>query len=162
VSDEELFFTEFNSETPAGAGYNQALTTMFFGLPVMRAFMRHYQVFGLPTHVGVQQVLLDAYEQWSGRRERPLICILDWKEVPTYSEFVLFAEQFRSKGFECLIADPREVEYDGKRLYASGKPIDLIYKRVLISELLQRGGLNQPVVRAVRENAVCMVNPFRC
>jgi hypothetical protein len=162
VSDQELFFTEYNSETPAGAGYNHALSAMFFGLPVMREFMRRYQVYSLPTHVGVQHALLDAYHQWSGRRERPLICILDWKEVPTYSEFVLFAEQFRSQGFECLIADPREVEYDGRHLYADGKPVDLIYKRVLISELLQRGGMGHPVVRAVRENRVCMVNPFRC
>jgi hypothetical protein len=40
--------------------------------------------------------------------------------------------------------------------------ITLIYKRVLINELLERGGPDQPVVRAVRDGAVCMVNPFRC
>jgi hypothetical protein len=40
--------------------------------------------------------------------------------------------------------------------------VDLIYKRVLISELIERGGLDHPVVRAVRDRAVCMVNPFRC
>src|SRR5262249_20188664 len=38
----------------------------------------------------------------------------------------------------------------------------LVYKRVLISELLDRCGLDHPVVRAVRDGAVCMVNPFRC
>jgi uncharacterized circularly permuted ATP-grasp superfamily protein len=40
--------------------------------------------------------------------------------------------------------------------------VDLIYKRVLISELVMRGGLDHPVVRAVRDHAVCMVNPFHC
>ncbi|MDQ3604992.1 MAG: hypothetical protein M3418_02210, partial [Gemmatimonadota bacterium] len=40
--------------------------------------------------------------------------------------------------------------------------VDLIYKRVLISELIERGGMDHPVVRAVRDGAVCMVNPFRC
>jgi hypothetical protein len=38
----------------------------------------------------------------------------------------------------------------------------MIYKRVLISELLERAGLDHPVVRAVRDRAVCMVNGFRC
>jgi hypothetical protein len=33
---------------------------------------------------------------------------------------------------------------------------------VLISELVERGGMDHPVVRAVRDRAVCMVNPFRC
>jgi uncharacterized circularly permuted ATP-grasp superfamily protein len=33
---------------------------------------------------------------------------------------------------------------------------------VLISELVERGGLDHPVVRAVRDRAVVMVNPFPC
>jgi hypothetical protein len=40
--------------------------------------------------------------------------------------------------------------------------ITLIYKRVLISELIERGGLDHAVVRAVRDRAVCMVNSCRC
>jgi uncharacterized circularly permuted ATP-grasp superfamily protein len=40
--------------------------------------------------------------------------------------------------------------------------VDLIYKRVLITELVERGGLEHPVVQAVRDGAVCMVNAFRC
>jgi len=33
---------------------------------------------------------------------------------------------------------------------------------VLISELVERGGMDHAVIRAVRDHAVCMVNPFRC
>ena len=84
-----------------------------------------------------------------------------WKEVPTYSEFILFHDYFELNGYDCVIADPREVTYENGRLMADGKQIHLIYKRVLISELVERGGLDHPVVRAVRDNAVCMVNPFR-
>ena len=40
--------------------------------------------------------------------------------------------------------------------------INLIYKRVLITELIERGGVDHPVVQAVRDGNVCMVNPFRC
>ena len=42
------------------------------------------------------------------------------------------------------------------------KQIHIIYKRVLLSELVEHGGLDHPVIRAVRDHAVCMVNPFRC
>jgi hypothetical protein len=61
-----------------------------------------------------------------------------------------------------VIVDPGEVEYRAGRLHAGDGAIDLIYKRVLINELVERGGLDHPVIRAVRERAVCMVNPFRC
>jgi hypothetical protein len=75
---------------------------------------------------------------------------------------VLFDDYFKSQGLESVIADPREVEYHNGRLWAAGAPVDLIYKRVLISELVDRGGMDHPVVRAVRDRAVCMVNSFRC
>ena len=157
-----LRLTEYNAETPASPAYNDVLTEILYGLPVMREFLRHYEVRALPARHSVLHALVDAYRQWSGGREAPRVAILDWREVPSYSEFVLFAEYFKSQGLECIIADPREVEYRDGRLVAGDFHITLIYKRVLISELVERGGLDQPVVRAVRDGAVCMVNPFRC
>lgn len=157
-----LRFTEYNAETPAGSAYNDSLTHMFYGLPVMREFLRRYDVRPLPARHSVLHVLLDAFRQWSGNSEPPRIAILDWREVPTYSEFVLFRDYFRSQGIECEIADPREVEYRGGRLWAAGLHATLIYKRVLLSELVSREGEDCAVVRAVRDGAVCMVNPFQC
>ena len=157
-----LRFTEYNAETPAGAGYNDALSQAFYGLPVMRRFLRRYDVRPLPARHGVLRVLLDAYEQWGGRREPPAIAILDWKDVPTFSEFVLFRDYFRDQGIPCEIVDPREVEYRQGRLRAGDFTITLIYKRVLLSELVGREGMENPVLRAVRDRAVCMVNPIQC
>ena len=157
-----LRLTEYNAETPASPAYNDVLTEILYGLPVMREFLRRYEVRALPARHSVLHALVDAYRQWSGGREAPRVAILDWREVPSYSEFVLFAEYFKSQGLECIIADPREVEYRDGRLVSGDFHITLIYKRVLISELIERGGLDQPVVRAVRDGAVCMVNPFRC
>lgn len=157
-----LRLTEYNAETPASPAYNDALEEIFYGLPVMREFLRQYEVRSLPARHSVLHALTDSYQQWAGRREAPRIAILDWREVPSYSEFVLFADYFKSQGLECIIADPREVEYRNGRLVAGDFHITLIYKRVLISELIERGGLDQPVVRAVLDGAVCMVNPFRC
>jgi hypothetical protein len=159
---EGLRFTEYNAETPAGGGYNDVLSEMFYGLPVMAGFLRSWDVRPLPARHGVLHALLDAFHQWSGRRDRPRIAILDWSDVPTRSEFVLFQDYFQRQGIDCVIVDPAECEYGGGRLSAAGRPIDLIYKRVLITELVERAGIDHAVVRAVRDNAVCMVNPFRC
>lgn len=161
-TDAGLFFTEYNAETPAAPAYNDVLTEVFRAMPVMRRFEQQYEVRPLPGRHHVLNALLSAYEQWGGR-EKPRIAILDWREVPTYSEFVLFQDYFRSHGFECLIADPREFEYRDGQLLADGiTPVHLIYKRVLISELVQRCGLDHAVVQAVRDRAACMVNPFAC
>lgn len=163
VSENELKFTEYNAETPAGAAYHDRLTEIFFSLPVVREFRRIYELRPLPARPGVLDTLLDSYRQFrGGHSERPNIAILDWNEVPTYSEFRLFERYFQEQGFESRICDPRNLEYRGGKLMDGDYRIDLIYKRVLISELVERGGLDQPVVQAVRDKAVCMVNGFRC
>jgi hypothetical protein len=110
----------------------------------------------------VLNALLESYRQFRGRRERPNVAILDWKEVPTFSEFRLYDDYFRSQGLESRIIDPREVEYTGGKLRCGDYIIDLIYKRVLVSELYERGGMEHPVIKALRDRAVCMVNSFRC
>ena len=90
------------------------------------------------------------------------IAIVDWSDVPTQSEFILFRDFFKQNGLQCVIADPREMEYRNGKLFAGDLHVTLIYKRVLIDELVKECGLEHDVVRAVRERAVCMVNPFRC
>ena len=157
-----LRFTEYNAETPAGSGYNDVLTEMFLGLPVMREFLRSFEVRPLPVRHSLMHCLLDAYQQWKGRAEAPRMAIIDWSDVPTYSEFLIFEQYFAEQGLECIIADPGELEYSDGRLMAGDYHITLIYKRVLISELVERGGMGHPIVRAVRDGAVCMVNPFAC
>ena len=157
-----LKFTEYNAETPAGGAYNDVLTEAFYGLPIMREFLKHWDLRPLPARHNVLHALLDAYQQWSGKCTLPRIAIVDWAEVPTRNEFLLFQDYFARQGIECVIADPREMEFSGGKLLAEGAPVDLIYKRVLISELVERMGIDNPVLRAVQSGAACMVNPLRC
>ncbi len=163
ASDDELLFTEFNTETPAGAGYSDALAELFYGVPVFQEFQRRFRVNPIPAKPGVLHALTDSFKRWQGHvSDAPRIAILDWREVPTFSEFVLFYDYFKAMGIEARIVDPREVEYRDGKLMAGDYHITLIYKRVLISELIERGGIDHPVVQAVRDRAVCMVNSFRC
>lgn len=168
LPDDGVFhLTEYNAETPAGAAYGDALAEAFLALPVLRRFARQFDVRPLFSRHNVFHALLGSYGQW--RRQRggdhpaaPRIAILDWREVPTYNEFLLWVDYLRARGLEARIVDPRETAFADGQLTAGGEAIDLIYKRVLISELVAQGGRTHPVIRAVQHGAVCMVNPFRC
>lgn len=158
-----LKFTEYNAETPAGAAYNDVLSDVVLGFPVLRDFLRQYEVRPLPVRHNVLHALLRAYQEFSGgKTSKPRIAIVDWLDVPTRHEFVLSCDYFQSHGYECVIVDVRDLEYRDGKLIGDGAPIDIIYKRVLISELIERCGIEHDMVRAVRERAVCMVNSFRC
>ncbi|MEO7084494.1 MAG: hypothetical protein ABI442_05475, partial [Gemmatimonadaceae bacterium] len=77
---------------------------------------------------------------------------------------VLFQEYFERQGLDCVIVDPSDVEYSAGKLKSPHGVIDLVYKRVLLTELVERGGhgIDHPILKAVRDHAVCMVNPPSC
>jgi uncharacterized circularly permuted ATP-grasp superfamily protein len=163
LPDGTMRFTEYNTETPAGAGYSDALGELFYGIPAFQEFNKSYYTFPIVNKPGILHAIMDSFYQWQGHTsERPRIAILDWREVPTYSEFVLFYDYFQSMDIEARIIDPRDVEFTNDKLMAGDYHINLIYKRVLIHELIDRCGVDNPVVQAVRAGAVCMANTFRC
>ena len=61
-----------------------------------------------------------------------------------------------------MLADPRDLEFDGKSLIAHGKKIDLVYRRVLINDIVARPQECAALVKAYEANAICMTNTFRC
>ncbi|HEY4320438.1 MAG TPA: hypothetical protein VGM77_04590 [Gemmatimonadales bacterium] len=155
--------TEYNGETPAGTGYSDALSELFLALPAMRTFARDWTVRPLPGLPQLLATLLDTWHRFRGVRTLPTIAIVDWHDVPTISEFRICQHYFQSMGCECIITTPDALSYEqGVLRDASGVTIDLIYKRVLIHELIEECGLEHPMVRAVVDGAVCMMNPFSC
>lgn len=154
-----LRFIEYNAETPAGMAYDDAVADSFLALDVMRQFNKYYQVRTFSVGESLYVSLLEVYRQWGGER-RPNIAIVDWSDVPTLNEHMLCKDKFEREGSPTVLADPRTLEYRNGKLWAGNFRIDLIYKRVLCSELIHRMGLNNPIVQALRDRAVCMSNAF--
>ena len=70
-------------------------------LPKPEAFAAMQKYNEGAAKAGVLHALLDSYKSWRGSRtDPPQIAILDWREVPTFSEFVLFYDYFKSFGIE--------------------------------------------------------------
>ncbi|HEU5103129.1 MAG TPA: hypothetical protein VFU22_29110 [Roseiflexaceae bacterium] len=160
------WFVESNLESPAGIGYDEAMVEIFDQLPIMGEFRKRVQAEPLPHRQGLQQLLLETYHAWGGDGT-PTIAIVDFREAVTMPEFEHLRERFEAAGIPTVIADPGELEYDGKRLYARipdrqvPVPIDLVYRRVLQHEFLARYDLEHPLVRAYADRAACVANPFR-
>jgi hypothetical protein len=157
-----LKFAEYNGESPAGAGYSETLAEIFCTLPVMTAFSRRYDVHSYPLIAKLLDALATSYVDWGGTSKRPQIAIVDWREVPTWSEFEILKERFEKMGVPVVLADPRDLVFDGKTLAAHGTKIDLVYRRVLINDIVARPNDCEALVKAYSANAVCVANTFRC
>jgi hypothetical protein len=153
---------EYNGESPAGAGYSETLSEIFRELPVMAAFSKRYDVHSYPLSAKLLDALVMSFIDWGGASKRPQIAIVDWREVPTWSEFEILKGRFEKLGVPTLIADPRDLVFDGKTLTAHGTKIDLLYRRVLINDIVARAHECEALVKAYSANAVCVANTFRC
>jgi hypothetical protein len=161
--DFTLHFIEFNGESPAGMAYNDVLAELFLETPLMQRFGERYHVEPILSRRHAVDALLRVYYEWRGNYTKvPDVAIVDWAGVPTVSEFRLFVAYLARYGIEATICTPDELEFVNGQLFAAGRSVDFVYKRVLTTEMLQRYGLNHPLVDAVRDGAVCVVNPFNC
>lgn len=157
-----LTFAEYNAESPAGSGYTQRLCELFDGLPVMARFKERFSTrFHKPID-GLLDALVASYREWGGRADPPQVAIVDWREVPTWTEFEILRDAFAAAGIPTLISDPRDLEFQGGALTAHGQRIDLVYRRVLLNDIVARPDDCATLVRAYEARAVCVANTFQC
>ena len=171
VLPDSLQFAEYNGESPAGAGYSQGLAEVFADEPTDGALPRAVRRADVSRR---SSALLDAlvasYREWGGTASPPLMAIVDWREVPTFSEFEMLRDAFTALGVPTIIAI-RAISNSRRRrpacdsragLYANGQRIDLVYRRVLINDIVAREDECRALLDAYEQRAVCVANSLRC
>lgn len=154
-------FIEINSDAPAGFGYGDRMARIFRALPVFQEFARRVAVSYRPSDEGLVRAVMSIWRV-AGGTARPRIAIVDWKEVRTLPDQEIVRAAFTTRGLECVLADPREMDVAGGRLHAAGAPVDLVYRRAVLSELVEREGEVRAFLGAYRHRLCPFVNSFRC
>ena len=157
-----LQFAEYNAESPAGAGYAETLSELFYSLPVMQRFAERFTVRKFPLMKQLLASLLESYREWGGTAAPPTIAIVDWREVPTWTEFEILQANFEKAGVPTVVCDPRDLVFASGKLTVHGRRIDLLYRRVLINDVLARSVECDAIVKAYASGAACMANAFTC
>lgn len=163
INNGSLQFVGYAADTPAGVVFGEALNNAFYDAPPMKEFRKKYPVAKFGGSKPLLQSLLKAYREFGGKKS-PNIGILEFKQAfqsGENGEFALLTESFRQDGYRTEVITPDQLEYRNGVLRRGDFVVDLIYRRVRVSEFLVRFDLNHPLVRAYRDRAVCVVNSFR-
>ncbi|WP_438009574.1 hypothetical protein WME89_13385 [Sorangium sp. So ce321] len=161
VTEGGFQFIELNADSPAGITDQLLVEQTLMELPHMAPLRGRAGLRTPAPHRGLIRALLEGYAAWGGRAPRPTIAIVDWATVDTSAEFKVLSALLSADGHRTRILDPDELEYDGARLSAGGEPIDLVYRRVISQELIERRGVDHPLVRAYRDRAAYVANSLR-
>jgi uncharacterized circularly permuted ATP-grasp superfamily protein len=161
VTDAGPRFIEINSDAPAGFGYGDRMAEVFGGLPVFRQFAADHAVSYVPSAPSLVQALLAEWARRGGRGA-PVVAIVDWAEVKTRPDQELLRPALEAGGARCVLADPREMTLVDGRLRAGALAVDLVYRRALLQELVEREGEVGPFLASYRDGRAVFVNSFRC
>jgi hypothetical protein len=159
---DSLKFAEYNAESPAGLGYSETLGEIFDALPIMQRFRDRFRTRTYQLADAILDALLASYREWGGDANPPTILITDWREVPTWAEFEMLRDRFSARGVPTIVADPRDLTFEHGALIAQGQPIDLVYRRVLMADIVSREAECRALIDAYTQQAVCMANTLRC
>jgi uncharacterized circularly permuted ATP-grasp superfamily protein len=155
-------FVELNAESPAGIGYLHKLAKVYQQLPVFQEFTKKYPVrFVSPLEHLVFGLLRIYHEEFNGTEEKPTFAIIDFLDIPTIHEFHIVKEYLERLGYPCEISDPRQLELRDGWIYANGRKIDILYRRLLTNEFMEIRDACGAYEEGYRIQKTCYLNSFR-
>ena len=160
---DNIKFLEFNSESPAGIGRLPLLEEIFLDTDQFREFSSKYKISqNKDLRKSLLDAILKAYDEFDkGNNSKPRIALVDWEKVCTISDQMHVADYFISQGYDALLCAPSDLRYIDNKLYLWNKQIDIVYKRALTSELIEKKEKCADLLDAIKDKKVCLVNPFK-
>ena len=163
LSNGTLSFVGCTADAPSGVMYGETLNSLFYDTLPVREFRKKFPLVKPTGTRPVLQALLKAWKEFGGQKQ-PRIAILDMRQAyqsGDSGECTLLCELFRREGYAAETVLPDNIEYRNGVLRRGPFEIDVVYRRIRVSEFLMRYDLNHPLMRAYRERKVCVVNSFR-
>ncbi len=93
--------------------------------------------------------------------EKPNVAIVDFIDKGTTNEFIKFKECYENAGYNCEIVDPRDIEYRDGGIYKDDYKIDLVYRRAVTMDIMEKADEVKPFLDAYLLNAFVMIGSFR-
>ena len=159
--DYRIHFCEFNGDGSAGMNENREITNSIVGSDTFRTFAENHAVQGCDLFMPWVRAFMDIYGTYRFKVENPRVAICDYLENGVVDEFHIFAEKFREAGVECVVADVRELSFDGEVLTTpDGLPVNAIWRRSVTNDVLEFWDDSQDLINAVRARKVALIGAF--
>lgn len=162
--DEETLtarFCEFNADGSSGMNENREITRSLRGTATFEEFARRHDVRGCELFESWVDEFAAIYATFDARVNNPTFAICDYLDHGVVDEFHLFADLFRARGIECIVADVRELRFNGRYLAdGQGRRIDAIWRRSVTNDLLTYWSESLDLIRALRAQKVALIGSF--
>lgn len=161
-SPEDFKFCEINTDGSSAMNEDNTIGNILLDSNTLKDFQERENIIleGFELINSWVDCLLEYYIEWGGD-DAPTVAICDFIESGTSSEFEVFKDRIKERGLECFICDPRDTVYREGRLFYKEMAIDLLYRRIVTFELLEKAEEIKDFIDAYMDNAMCTVGEVR-
>lgn len=159
-------FCELNTDGSSAMNEDRVLGGILLNTNAMRELSKTWELKQFELFRTLVMSLTERYRKIKNELPRT-VAIVDFVDKGTTLEFERFREVFRKEGYVTAICDPRGLRYENGTLYGTdvddGKeiPIDMVYRRLVTSDLVERVGDCKALLDAYRDQAILCFGSFR-
>lgn len=162
LQDLDLKFLEFNCDSPGGTGYADTIHRSFLEMFDRNELGTSYRVSNRHRLLHLAKTIKTVYKEWrsnghTDRAAQPVVAVSDWRDVGTIPDIQITIAHLREAGLDAHFCDPRDFEGREDGLYMDSRRVDVVYKRVIMTELV-----NEPeasaFLEAYKAGQICLVN----
>ncbi|MCL1913284.1 MAG: hypothetical protein FWG10_05265 [Eubacteriaceae bacterium] len=150
-------YCEFNTDGTSGMAEEMAIADYLMESKAMEVFSSIHKVYRYNLYDIIIDAIEEAYSTYKYKKENPCIAIVDFMESGVRNEFYQFQLNFERRGYEAVIADIRNLDFDGENLWFDGKQIDLVYRRAVTGEIIEKQEQATTFIEAVLSGKICCI-----
>ena len=154
-------FIEVNTDGTSGMNEDNIFSNILLETKSMEKMKEKYQISYFELIDRWVEESLRIYSRFDKKVDKPNIAIVDFKESGITAEFETFKKAYSEKGYNTVIADPRDLKYIDGELYYEDMRIDLIYRRIVTVEFIEKSNEIPDLIKAYKEKAVCVIGSLR-
>ncbi|MCD4655038.1 circularly permuted type 2 ATP-grasp protein [bacterium] len=161
MTDDKLMYLEFNADSPGGPMYSDVQGHLIQQSKPFVELCKKYTIGRDLIMWQILRMLMTCYRESGGNKDFPNICISAGPGGGTTPEFHAIIAWLKTMNFNAEFVATTDWTYENGHLTSPGgiEP-DIIYRRGWIGDWIENMDGIKPIVRALRDRKVCLVNPL--
>lgn len=164
--DGDFKFCELNTDGSSAMNEDRVLGKILKKSRIMKEMAEEWDIKRFELFRSLVEALTSIYKDYMDKLPNS-VAIVDFDDKGNPREFKRFHKIFEEMGFDCTIVDPSKMVYRDGKLYGvddfTGREaaIDLVYRRVVTSDFLERINECSDFLQAYKDGAFITMGSFR-
>lgn len=158
-------FCELNTDGTSAMNEETPLSDVLMETVAMKHFREKYQIERFELYQSWVDEVTSIYKEFLENggipSEKAHVVIMDFMSKGSPLEFEVFKEHFIKSGYDCSIASPDELTFKEGNLYLEDKKIDIIYRRLVTRDMMERYDDLQDLISGIKANKTCIIGSIK-